>query len=130
MQFGVPQFTDVEDKLIGPLTLKQFLVLLVTGGLILMFFSLLKLSVFFFFFAIPIGLLGLLMAFGKFNGLPMLSYFPAFISFYLKPQVRVFKREELNTNMTFKVEKKEKKQTLKKRIEGKKRNAIRLAFWK
>ncbi len=106
MQFAVPQFTDVEDKLIGPLTLKQFLVILVAGGLILMFFSLLKLSVFFFFFAIPVGLLGLTLAFGKYNGVPMLGYVPLFISYFLKPQVRVFKREEL-INMSFKVEKKQ-----------------------
>ena len=28
MQFPVPQFTDVEDKIIGPLTLKQFGIIL------------------------------------------------------------------------------------------------------
>lgn len=106
MQFAVPQFTDVEDKLIGPLTLKQFLILLATGGIILMFYSILKLSVFFFFFAVPIGLLGLTLTFGKFNGRPMLGYFPVFINYLSKPQVRVFRREEINMVMSFKAEKK------------------------
>ncbi len=106
MQFAVPQFTDVEDKLIGPLTLKQFLVLLAAGGLILMFYSLLQLSVFFFFFAVPTALLGLTLAFGKFNGRPMLGYFPVFINFLSRPQVRIFKREEVNFNVTYKAEKK------------------------
>ncbi len=111
MQFAVPQFTDVEDKLIGPLTLKQFLILLATGGVVLMFYSLLKLSVFFFFFAIPIGLLGLTLTFGKYNGRPMLGYFPVFINYLSKPQVRVFRREEVNTVISFKSEKKEETKT-------------------
>jgi hypothetical protein len=37
MQFPVPQFTDVEDKIIGPLTVKQFFILLVSAAII--FFS-------------------------------------------------------------------------------------------
>jgi hypothetical protein len=94
MQFAVPQFTDVEDKLIGPLTLKQFLVLLATGGIIMFFYSILNLSIFFFLFAIPFGLLGLAVAFGKFNGRPAMEYAGVFINYLSRPQVRVFKREE------------------------------------
>ena len=33
-QFTVPQFIDVEDKILGPITVRQFL-LLVVGGLII-----------------------------------------------------------------------------------------------
>ncbi len=33
MQYPVPQFQDVEDKVIGPLTFKQFLYMLGGGGL-------------------------------------------------------------------------------------------------
>jgi hypothetical protein len=106
MQFAVPQFTDVEDKLIGPLTLKQFLIFMAAGGVILFFYSLLKLSIFFFFFAIPVGILGLAMAFGKFNGRPLYGYTGAFISFVAKPQVRIFKREEPDVIISFKTEKK------------------------
>ena len=106
MQFAVPQFTDVEDKLFGPLTLKQFLVLMATGGVIVFFYSLLKFSVFFFFFSIPVGLFGIFMAFGKFNGRPMFGYVGVFISYLSKPQVRIFKREEMNVTMSFKKESK------------------------
>ena len=74
MQYAVPQFTDVEDKLIGPLTLKQFFVVLATGGLVLFFWTILGLSVFFFLFALPTALLGLGLAFGKFNGRPVFLY--------------------------------------------------------
>jgi len=39
MQFPVPQNVEIEDKLIGPLTLKQFLYLLAGGILEFFFFS-------------------------------------------------------------------------------------------
>ncbi len=96
MQFAVPQFTDIEDKLIGPLTLKQFLFLLATGGVDLFFYSLLKFSVFFFLFALPVTLIGVAVGFAKFNGRPMFAYLGAFVSFFSKPQVRIFKREEVD----------------------------------
>ena len=94
MQYAVPQFTEVEDKLIGPLTLKQFLFLLATGGVMMFFWSLLGLSIFFFIFAVPVFILGLSLAFGKLNGRPLYGYlFPA-LTMFAKPQVRIFKREE------------------------------------
>lgn len=41
MQFQVPQFIDVEDKIIGPLTLRQFIYLAVAGGFsFILFFAL------------------------------------------------------------------------------------------
>ncbi|MEO8065618.1 MAG: PrgI family protein [Candidatus Doudnabacteria bacterium] len=94
MQFAVPQFTEVEDKLIGPLTLKQFLFLLATGGVILFFYSLLQFSIFFFLFALPTALLGIGLTFGKFNGRPLFGYIGVFIHFVSRPQTRIFKREE------------------------------------
>jgi hypothetical protein len=41
MQYQVPQFIEIEDKIIGPLTLKQFIYLAGGGGLSLLFFTLL-----------------------------------------------------------------------------------------
>ena len=38
-QFQVPQYINIEDRIIGPLTLKQFLILLATGGVIMFFYS-------------------------------------------------------------------------------------------
>ena len=32
MRFTVPQFIDVEDKIFGPLTTRQFLIMLVVGA--------------------------------------------------------------------------------------------------
>src|SRR5437762_2926744 len=94
MQFAVPQFTDVEDKLIGPLTLKQFLFLFGDGLVILFFYSLLKFSIFFFLFAVPVGLAGIGMTFATFNGRPLYGYLGSFVKFVSRPQARIFKREE------------------------------------
>ncbi|MBX4187236.1 MAG: PrgI family protein [Candidatus Doudnabacteria bacterium] len=105
MQFAVPQFTDVEDKLIGPLSLKQFLIILATGGVIMFFYSIFRFSIFFFFFALPVALAGLSITFGKFNGRPVSGYLGAFFNYASKPKVRVFKREDINLNLSFKTEK-------------------------
>lgn len=102
MQYAVPQFTDFEDKLIGPLTLKQFLFLLAVGGIVLFFYSLLGISIFFFIFAVPTAIIGLALAFGPFNGRKLYSYIPIFLSYFSRPQVRIFMREEpdIFTNVT------------------------------
>lgn len=39
MQYGVPQFINVEDKIVGPFTGKQTICLIVGGGLLMLFFS-------------------------------------------------------------------------------------------
>lgn len=92
MQYSVPQFIDIEDKIIGPLTLKQFLILLF-GGLILFFYwSIFKAGIIFFVLALPtIGFFAML-AFAKFNGRTLMSHIPAVTRFYFAPKDRIFKR--------------------------------------
>jgi len=93
MQFAVPQFTDVEDRLIGPLTLKQFLVLLGTGGLVMFFWSVLGPSFIFFLIALPISVIGIAAALGKYNGRPLFAYLMPFAGFISSTKVMIFKRE-------------------------------------
>ena len=38
MEYQVPQFIEVEDKIVGPLTLKQFIYIAGAGGLCVVFF--------------------------------------------------------------------------------------------
>jgi hypothetical protein len=93
MQFAVPQFTDVEDRLIGPLTLKQFLVLLGTGGLVMFFWSVLGPNFLFFIMSLPIAVIGIAAAMGKYNGRPLFAYLVPFASFISSTKVMVFRRE-------------------------------------
>jgi len=39
MQYGVPQFINVEDKIVGPFTGKQSICLIIGGGILMLFFS-------------------------------------------------------------------------------------------
>jgi hypothetical protein len=96
MQYAIPQFTDVEDKLIGPLTLKQFLMALGVGLIELLFWSIFKFGVMFFLIGLPIFFLGLGIIFGKLNERPMYAYLFPMWQFLSKPKVRVFRREMIN----------------------------------
>jgi len=73
MQFSVPQFVEVEDKIIGPLTLKQFFVLLGGAFIIFLLFRLVTNLFFFILLTIPIGGASVVLAFGRFNGRPIIS---------------------------------------------------------
>lgn len=100
MQFAVPQFTEVEDKLIGSLTLKQFLVLLAAGGIVLFFWSILGPSIIFFLLSLPVAMFGVGAALGRYNGRAMFTYIMPMAAFLSAPRVRVFRREVNNSAIT------------------------------
>lgn len=97
MQYSVPQFVEIEDRIIGPLTLKQFLVLL--GGALLgfMFWSIFGVGALFFIFTLPTAGLFAFLAFGKFNGKSITANLPTFIKFFTTPRYRVFVRGSAST---------------------------------
>ena len=68
MQFQVPQFLDVEDKVIGPLTIKQFLYLI--GGCGLGYMGWRFIPYIGFFIGLSFFGLGVTLAFYKFNNKP------------------------------------------------------------
>ena len=72
MQYQVPQFIEIEDKIFGPLTLKQFIYLAGAGGLCLFFFTILPLYVAVL-FMIPAAALGLALAFYRVNDRPFIE---------------------------------------------------------
>lgn len=93
MQFKVPQNIDMQDRIIGPLTLGQFFYLLFGGLTIYILFNklvLAGLSFFFWILAIPTGLLSFAMAFLKVNDRPFPFFFLAAIRFLSQPRQRVW----------------------------------------
>src|SRR3989338_11546417 len=79
MQYQTPQFIDVEDKIFGPLTAKQFFYLL--GGIAAIFI----LYVFFqlwvvILLGLPIGGFSLALTFLKINGIPFTKVLANFLS--------------------------------------------------
>jgi len=67
LQFQVPQFVDVEDKIIGPLTAKQFLMFVVNALLVAAFYVAFSLPVTVA-LTVPVTIFFLLLAFYKVNG--------------------------------------------------------------
>jgi len=67
MQFRVPQFIDLEDKVFGPLTLKQFGYVVGAGGLSFIIWTLIPIKFFAILLIIPVAGLFLALAFAKFN---------------------------------------------------------------
>ena len=92
MRFQIPHFIDIENKIVGPLTIKQFLYLAGAGGIIFMFFFMLKFWLWLILSAI-IGAIGLAFAFAKYNGqpLPKIAFYA--LMFFWKPKLYLWKRE-------------------------------------
>jgi hypothetical protein len=93
MQFKVPQNIDMQDKIIGPLTLPQFFYLLFGGVIIYILFNKLVLNGLTFIFvilAVPIGLFSLAMAFVKVQDRPFPSFVMAAIKYMSLPRARVW----------------------------------------
>lgn len=72
MQFAVPQFTDVEDKIFGPFTFKQFIFLGGGAGLSYFVFALLPKSIALI-GVLPVAGFSLALAFYRVNDQPFLS---------------------------------------------------------
>jgi hypothetical protein len=71
MQYQVPQFIEIEDKIFGPLTLKQFLYLAGGAGICLIMFTFLPLFLVVI-LGIPVMAAAAALAFYEVNGRPMI----------------------------------------------------------
>ena len=92
MQYSVPQFVDVEDKILPHLTIKQFLVLVGCGIFGLIYWAIFDLNLIFFVLMALTLLIALPVAFVKFNGRPLMSNFHNLIHFFRTPKRRIFIR--------------------------------------
>ncbi len=93
MQFPVPQFTDVEDRIVAGLSFKQFGIVFAAGVLVFAIYSVTK-SIFVTVVAgVFIGLPALALTFGKLNGRPLYSSTGNFIRFMFGAKVFVFRKQ-------------------------------------
>lgn len=91
MQFQVPQFIDVEDTIVGPLTWKQFVYLLAAGGSAFILTRVLP-TWLGFIVAIPVVGFFLALAFYKINGRPFIYAIESAISYYIGARLYVWKQ--------------------------------------
>jgi hypothetical protein len=91
MQYHVPQFLEVEDKIFGQLTFKQFLYIF--GGLGLAYLAYVYLKIY---FSIPIIIVSVMfsgaLAFAKVNNKPFIFIVDAFIRYMLAPRLYIWKK--------------------------------------
>jgi hypothetical protein len=90
MQFQVPQFIDTEDKVVGPLSLRQFGYLGVAAAISGVLLFVLQLGAWIA-ISIPILGTGAALAFGKVNGRPISIYARALFQNIWAPSVYVFR---------------------------------------
>jgi len=90
-QFVVPQFIDVEDKIMGPVTTRQFLIVLAAGLLIFLEYKLSDFSLFIVEALITFSI-AVALAFVKVNSMPMHFFLLNFIQNFRRPRVRVWQK--------------------------------------
>ena len=92
MRFQTPQFIEIEDKILGPLTLKQFIYLIGGGGLAFTIYSTFPLLI-----AIPIMLpvigFSLALAFYQINNKPFIYMLEAGMRFFMGNKLYTWRRE-------------------------------------
>ena len=91
MQFKVPQFIDIEDKLFGPFTFRQFVYMVGGGGIVFVLYKLLG----FWLALIPmiiVGSLSALLVFYKINEKPFIFYLEAGLNYILSSKLYIWKQ--------------------------------------
>ncbi|MBU2235905.1 PrgI family protein [Patescibacteria group bacterium] len=92
MRFVVPQFIEVEDKIIGPVSVRQFVIFLVAFAIIFILYNIMSFIMFLFAGIFVFGLAGVT-AFARVNGQPF-HYFVLNILYTIrKPKLKVWNKE-------------------------------------
>lgn len=98
MQFQVPQFIEVEDKIFGPLTFRQFVYLAGGAGLCYILWR-----VFPVYIALPLiagfGGFGVALAFFQYNGQPFILAIEHGFYFYLRSKLYLWSNEKAIEHM-------------------------------
>lgn len=92
MRFYVPQFIDVEDKIFGPLSFRQFAYLVGGGGLAYLLYALLPIYI----AIIPmiaVVALALALAFYQVNNKPFIHLLQSALTYFSKSKLYVWKKE-------------------------------------
>lgn len=88
-KYVVPQFIDVENKIIGPITVRQFVVLMATAMIQFVTYKLTDFTLFVVLAIIELGIGGMI-AFAKINGQPFHYFLLNVLQTTRKPKLRVW----------------------------------------
>ncbi|MBI4919815.1 PrgI family protein [Candidatus Azambacteria bacterium] len=101
----MPQFIEAEDRIIGPLTLKQFLYLAFAGAILFVLWFIFNLYVWII-VAVPVIAIAVAFAFLKINDRPFVYFFLAFLRYFTKPRLYLFSSAPEKAAEPEKIEKK------------------------
>lgn len=93
MQYYVPQFIEMESKVIGNFTLKQFLIITSPLALIAILFFIFKSKVVVIFFGIIFVGGGVMLAFYKFQGQDIMSVISYGFNYFFNPREYIWFKE-------------------------------------
>lgn len=91
-KFVVPQFIDAEDKIFGPFTTRQFLIMLTDALVIFILYKTLDFTAFIVFALLSFGLFGIL-AFFRVNGMPFHFFLLNLVETLSRPTLRVWNKD-------------------------------------
>lgn len=100
MQFRVPQFIDIEDKVFGPFTLKQFGYLVGAGGVSFLIWTFIPIKFFAVLIIMPVAGLFLALAFVKYNNRSFGEILESAFSYYTGAKIYTWKQPELKKTET------------------------------
>lgn len=92
MRFQVPQFIEVEDKIFGPLTIKQFIYLVGGAGLSFLVYSIIGNIYLSLVFILPIVMFSLALAFYKINNKPFINVVEAAFKYFFGEKLYIWKK--------------------------------------
>ncbi len=93
MRYKVPQNIDMQDRIVGPLTLIQFMYLLIGGAICYALFQILSLPIFVI-LALPVAIFTLALAFFKIQDQPFSKFIGAALGYFLKPKNLVWRKKD------------------------------------
>lgn len=93
MEYQVPQFIEVEDTIIGPLTFKQFVYVAGGAGLCVICITYLP-TILALLLCLPIAGLAAALAFYKINGKPLIAVLEAGFNYYTGSKLFLWKHQE------------------------------------
>jgi len=120
-KFIVPQFIEMEPKVFGPLSVRQFIMLTVAGVVLFLIFKLVNNFLFFLLMVVVIGGGTTAFAFVKINGAPFHEFLINIFTSLKKPSLRVWNKNLTEDDVRGLLNPVEKKEEDKKELETRKK---------
>lgn len=99
MQFRVPQFIDLEDKVVGPLTLKQFAYILGAGGFSFIIWTFISIKIIALPLCLAVSALFLSLAFVKINNRPFADMLESAFAYYTGNRIYTWQQPKADIDL-------------------------------